>query len=150
MLLGLYLAGKLPVLLNWTTGPGNLNHAAQATGLTHVVTSWRLRDRLGLAIEGVEFVDVENLGREVGWLERLRVWLEVRLTPGRIHKRSAQIRPEATAAILFTSGSEKAPKAVPLTHRNVLANHRAALAALAPTARDSVLGFLPMFHSFGF
>jgi long-chain-fatty-acid--[acyl-carrier-protein] ligase len=39
---------------------------------------------------------------------------------------------------------------VPLTHRNIIANHRDALAALGPTRSDSVLGFLPMFHSFGF
>jgi long-chain-fatty-acid--[acyl-carrier-protein] ligase len=150
MLLGLCLAGKLPVLLNWTTGPANLRHAAQLTGLTHVVTSWRLRDRLGLAIEGVQFLDVEDLRQQVGWFERLRTMLAVRLLSGRVRSRVPRALPDATAAILFTSGSEKAPKAVPLTHRNILANHRSALIALGPTSRDSVLGFLPMFHSFGF
>src|SRR5262249_43542788 len=35
--LALHLGGKLPVLLNWTTGPANLDHAARLTGLTHVV-----------------------------------------------------------------------------------------------------------------
>src|SRR5262249_30606110 len=38
-LLALYLAGKLPVILNWTTGPANLAHAAKITDLTHVLTS---------------------------------------------------------------------------------------------------------------
>ena len=61
MFLGLSLAGKVPVLLNWTTGPANIDHAVRLTGLTHVITSWRLRDRLGLAIEGIEFLDVEDL-----------------------------------------------------------------------------------------
>ena len=31
--------GKLPAILNWTTGPNNLAHAAKLMGLTHVVTS---------------------------------------------------------------------------------------------------------------
>jgi long-chain-fatty-acid--[acyl-carrier-protein] ligase len=57
---------------------------------------------------------------------------------------------DARAVILFTSGSEKAPKAVPLTHRNILSNQRGALAVLGATRRDVVLGFLPVFHSFGF
>src|SRR5262249_33334792 len=83
-------------------------------------------------------------------LERARTLLEVRLAPGIIRKLAPQTAPDSTAVILFTSGSEKAPKAVPLTHRNIIANHRGALAALKPTARDSLLGFLPMFHSFGF
>jgi long-chain-fatty-acid--[acyl-carrier-protein] ligase len=51
--------------------------------------------------------------------------------------------------ILFTSGSEKAPKAVPLTHRNLLSNQRACLGALRLNRGDVVLGFLPAFHSFG-
>ena len=75
MLLGLLLADKLPILLNWTTGPANLRHAAQMTGLTHVITSWRLRDRLGLAIEGVQMLDVEDLHQQVGWFERIRMLL---------------------------------------------------------------------------
>ena len=38
-LMGLQMAGKLPVALNWTTGPVHLAHAAKVMGLTHVVTS---------------------------------------------------------------------------------------------------------------
>lgn len=150
MLLGLYLAGKLPVLLNWTTWPANLRHGVRLTGLTHVITSRRLRDRLGLAIEGVQFLDVEDLRQQVGWFERLSTLLAVRLLPGSVRRRVPQAHPDARAVILFTSGSEKAPKAVPLTHRNILSNQRSGLAALGVTARDSALGFLPMFHSFGF
>ncbi len=150
MFLGLSLAGKLPVLLNWTTGPANLSHAARLTGLTHVITSWRLRDRLGLAIEGVQFLDVEDLHQQVGRLEQILMMLRVRISPSRIRRWVPLINPDTTAAILFTSGSEKAPKAVPLTHRNILANQEGALSAIAPTPQDSVLSFLPMFHSFGF
>ena len=124
MLLGLFLAGKVPVLLNWTTGPANLPHAARLTGLTHVITSWRLRDRLGLAIEGVQILDVEDLRRQVGRFERIP-HVAGGAAGARSHPRTgAEDPPDAIAAILFTSGSEKAPKAVPLTHRNILANQR--------------------------
>ncbi len=150
MLLGLLLAGKRPVLLNWTTGPANLRHAARMSGLTHAITSWRLRDRLGLAIEGVQFLDVEDLRREVGWFERIRMFLAVRWWPAGVRRRVPRPLPEADAVILFTSGSEKAPKGVPLTHRNILSNQRSTLTAIGPTRRDSILSFLPMFHSFGF
>ena len=150
MFLGLSLAGKQPVLLNWTTGPANLNHAARLTGLTHVISSWRLRDRLGIAIEGVQFLDVEDLRQHVGWFERIGALLTVRWLPGYVRRRVPGTLPDATAAILFTSGSEKAPKAVPLTHRNILANQAGTLIAIGPTHQDSILSFLPMFHSFGF
>jgi long-chain-fatty-acid--[acyl-carrier-protein] ligase len=51
--------------------------------------------------------------------------------------------------VLFTSGSEKAPKAVPLTHANILSCHRAGIAVIGLNRADVVLGFLPPFHSFG-
>jgi long-chain-fatty-acid--[acyl-carrier-protein] ligase len=149
MLLGLYLAGKLPVLLNWTTGPANLRHAARLTGLTHVVTSKRLRDRLGIEIEGVQFLDVEDLGQQIGRFEKLRTLLTVRYLPGTLRRQAQQVTPDAHAVVLFTSGSEKAPKAVPLTHRNILSNQQGILDVLGVTKQDSVLCFLPMFHSFG-
>src|SRR5262249_53179119 len=53
------------------------------------------------------------------------------------------------AVVLLTSGSEKAPKAVPLTHANIISDQRAAIEALKVTRKNSALGFLPMFHSFG-
>jgi long-chain-fatty-acid--[acyl-carrier-protein] ligase len=51
--------------------------------------------------------------------------------------------------VLFTSGSEKAPKAVPLTHANVLSNMKMVIPMLHVDRTDTVLGFLPLFHSFG-
>jgi long-chain-fatty-acid--[acyl-carrier-protein] ligase len=51
--------------------------------------------------------------------------------------------------VLFTSGSEKAPKAVPLTHANIIGDQRGCLEALKLDRHNSALGFLPMFHSFG-
>ena len=54
------------------------------------------------------------------------------------------------AAILFTSGSAGEPKGVVLTHRNILANTAQIGAVLGRIKLDSILGSLPIFHSFGF
>jgi long-chain-fatty-acid--[acyl-carrier-protein] ligase len=59
------------------------------------------------------------------------------------------VEPNDTAVVLFTSGSEKAPKAVPLTHRNIMTDVQAGASALAFQRGDILLGFLPPFHSFG-
>lgn len=148
--LGLLMAGKVPVLLNWTTGPSHLDHSVRLAGVTHVVTSRALRDRLRIRIEGVRFLDLEDLRAEIGWFERLRTLLAVRFTPGAVRRSVPTPDSQSRAAILFTSGSEKAPKAVPLTHGNILANLRAVPSVLELTNRDALLGFLPMFHAFGF
>ncbi|WP_010584048.1 AMP-binding protein [Schlesneria paludicola] len=150
MLFALYLANKLPILLNWTTGPANLAHAVKLTEVTHVVTSRQLRDRLNISIDGITFIDVEDLRREVGLFESLCTLLKTRMFPSRVRQSVPRVDPNSTSVILFTSGSEKAPKGVPLTHHNIIANLRMLPSVLELTTKDSVLGFLPMFHSFGF
>jgi long-chain-fatty-acid--[acyl-carrier-protein] ligase len=57
--------------------------------------------------------------------------------------------PPETAVVLFTSGSESLPKAVPLTHRNLLANIADILKMGQLEERDITVGLLPPFHSFG-
>ena len=51
--------------------------------------------------------------------------------------------------VLFTSGSETLPKAVPLTHANILTNIRDILSMERVFENDVILGMLPPFHSFG-
>jgi long-chain-fatty-acid--[acyl-carrier-protein] ligase len=147
--LALLLAGKLPVILNWTTGPANLAHAARLMGLTHVVTSRAFIDRTAIEIEDVEYLYLERLRKDMGKIELLGTLLTVRWLPGRIRKQLPRTSPDQPAVVLFTSGSEKAPKAVPLTHRNILTNQRTGVTFLGIEAGDSILGFLPAFHSFG-
>jgi long-chain-fatty-acid--[acyl-carrier-protein] ligase len=148
-LLALYLADKLPVVLNWTTGPANLAHAARTMGLTHVLTSRAFIDRAGVAVEGVQYFFLEDLRRQIRRWELLRLLLAVRLRPGRIRRHIPRPNPNRPAVVLFTSGSERAPKAVPLTHANLLSDQRSGIPFLGLTRRESMLGFLPVFHSFG-
>ncbi|MBR5998618.1 MAG: AMP-binding protein, partial [Deltaproteobacteria bacterium] len=58
-------------------------------------------------------------------------------------------RMSGTAAILFTSGSETAPKGVPLSHANILANCRDIAKVATITSHDRMLAMLPPFHSLG-
>jgi long-chain-fatty-acid--[acyl-carrier-protein] ligase len=148
-LMALFWARKLPVLLNWTTGPVNLDHAAKTMQLRRIVTSRKLIDRLGLKIEGADYVFLEDLRKDIGKLEALATLLGIRMFSGKLLASLPQIVPDETAAVLFTSGSEKAPKAVPLTHRNIMTDVQAGASALGFRRGDILLGFLPPFHSFG-
>lgn len=150
--LGLHLAGKLPVMLNWTTGPGNLAHAAKLMGLTHVVTSKAFIDRTQVQVPGTQFVFLEDVQAAMGTFGLLCRLFAVRLFGGSVKARLLRAipgDPHRPAVVLFTSGSEKAPKAVPLTHANIISDQRGCLEALKIGRYNSVLGFLPMFHSFG-
>jgi long-chain-fatty-acid--[acyl-carrier-protein] ligase len=54
-----------------------------------------------------------------------------------------------TAVILFTSGSEGLPKAVPLSHKNIMTNIRDIPSMVTIREKDVLIGILPPFHSFG-
>ena len=56
---------------------------------------------------------------------------------------------DEVALIAFTSGTTGDPKAVPLTHRNLLASIRAAMAAWRWSQHDVLVHALPLFHQHG-
>jgi len=142
-------AGKLPVMLNWTTGPANLAHAVEKLQVCSVLTSRKLIDRLGIEVRGAEYLFLEDLRGQIGKLEAALALLETYLFPRKALKTLLRPKPDDPAVVLFTSGSESKPKAVPLSHQNLIANIRASLEVLGATPADAMLGFLPPFHSFG-
>ena len=143
------LAGKVPVMLNWTTGPAGLAHAVAVTEVQRVVTSQKLVDRLDVTIAGAEFTFLETLRGNITKWAQLRCLLATYLAPKRFESSVTDVDPRSTAVFLFTSGSEALPKTVPLTHENLLTNVGDSLEILQPDADDRLLGFLPPFHSFG-
>ncbi|HJZ58187.1 MAG TPA: phosphopantetheine-binding protein, partial [Gemmataceae bacterium] len=79
--IGLQLAGKLPVVLNWTTGPANLAHAAKVMNLKRVVTSKAFIDRTQVEVPGTQFLFLEEVRADIGRFELLRRLIGVRWFP---------------------------------------------------------------------
>jgi acyl-CoA synthetase (AMP-forming)/AMP-acid ligase II/1-acyl-sn-glycerol-3-phosphate acyltransferase/acyl carrier protein len=143
-------AEKTPVMLNWTVGPGHMQHCLQTAGVTHVITARALMDKLqeqgvDLTSLDIEWIYLEDLRKSISIFDKLRAvaagytsWAS--LTGSRVSE---------TAAILFTSGSEANPKAVPLSHANILANMKDFNTVLSFKKSDRLLGMLPPFHSLG-
>jgi acyl-CoA synthetase (AMP-forming)/AMP-acid ligase II/1-acyl-sn-glycerol-3-phosphate acyltransferase/acyl carrier protein len=145
----LHLAGKIPVMLNWTTGPASLAHAIEATDTRQILTSKRLVDRLGIEVAGGEYLFLEDVRGTIKKAEAVATMLVARVAPSRLLRKLPSQKQDDPAVFLFTSGSESAPKTVPLTHRNLLTNILDGIDVLKPTSNDTLLGFLPPFHSFG-
>ncbi len=147
--LAVTLADKVPVMLNWTTGSAGLRHAVRTLDLKAALTSQRFAEGVGVDLEGIPLVFLENLREDIGFVEKLSTLAACRLAPWFLTPKTESGKEQEPAVVLFTSGSERAPKAVPLTHHNILSNLRSLLGAV-PFSRDEVaLGFLPAFHSFG-
>lgn len=148
-LLGLASAGRISALVNYTAGPANVG-TAMRTAVIRIVISSRAfveKAKLGDIVQAVE-----SAGAKLVWLEDLQTGMTA------IDKFRAALlwrypvdRNKAgdPAVILFTSGSEGLPKAVVLSHRNLIANAMQGEARVTVSCRDIALNILPMFHSFG-
>lgn len=143
------LAGKVPVMMNWTTGPTNLAHGVKVTGVKHILTSKKLVDRLGIEVDGADYIFLEDMKASIKKPEALLTLTKSYLRPNSFRRELPPSSPDDTAVFLFTSGSESMPKTVPLSHRNLLVNTDAGLDVLQSDSQDRLLGFLPPFHSFG-
>ncbi len=143
-------AGKTPVMVNWTTGSRNLVHALDLLGVEKVITAGALVSKL----EGMG-IDISPLAGRFLLAEDLRTRLTLPrklVALLRSHVDWSPLRravPTREAAVLFTSGSENLPKAVPLTHANLLTNIRDTLRIMHLEEPTVLVGMLPPFHSFG-
>jgi acyl-[acyl-carrier-protein]-phospholipid O-acyltransferase / long-chain-fatty-acid--[acyl-carrier-protein] ligase len=152
--LAAHAAGVAPTMVNFTAGRVNILSGCAAAGVTHIVTSRAFVTQAKLDAltaeltgHGLRFVYLEDLRENLTLRDKAR-YLIARIAPQCLY-RPAPNAPKQPAVILFTSGSEGAPKAVVLTHQNLLANAAQLNAVVDFNSADRVLNALPMFHSFG-
>ncbi|MEP3603020.1 MAG: acyl-[ACP]--phospholipid O-acyltransferase [Stappiaceae bacterium] len=147
-LLAVMSVGKVPAMINFTSGPANILSACRASEVTSILTSRAFVKQAKLeavieAIEGkINLIWLDDLRKTVGFRDKLLGFL-TKARP------LVKVRHSDAAVILFTSGSEGTPKGVALTHSNILANAAQAAARIDFTPSDKVFNALPVFHSFG-
>ncbi len=149
--LALLFAGKTPVMVNWTVGQGNMAYCLDKVGVQTVISAQPLMTRLtdqGLKLDRlkVAWLLLEEMGATFSLPQKIIAKLKSYGSCSLLGRHGSG---DAIAAILFTSGSEARPKAVPLSHANFLANLRDVGQVLQFHGNDSLLGMLPPFHSLG-
>ncbi|MFC2049511.1 AMP-binding protein [Chlamydiota bacterium] len=155
MILATMLAGKIPVMMNWTLGERNLRSVVNQSGVQVTLSAMSFLDRLDNAeLNGLDdkIVLLEDIRRKLSVWDKLKAFYRTRRKAAPLLKTfgADRLRKEDAAVILFTSGTESYPKGVPLSHHNLLTNQQGAYVVAGITSNDVLLGALPSFHSFGF
>ncbi len=151
--LAVLFAGKIPVNLNFTASHSSIRSSIRQADIDRFITA----DPFVRKVSSFPWPP----NRDLIFIERvipeikpaIVKWaLLSKLLPASIliailglNKR----RNDDEAILLFTSGSSGEPKGVPLSHRNVIANVLQFSSRLNIPADSSILGCLPLFHSFG-
>ncbi|MBL8707300.1 MAG: acyl-[ACP]--phospholipid O-acyltransferase [Rhodospirillales bacterium] len=149
---GLQAYGRVPALLNYTTGARAMAAACTAAEIGLIVTSRKFMEMARLQ----EIVAELATRARILYLEDLKVGLFAKLASAlrskfaaSQHRKLSGAKAGDPAVVLFTSGSEGTPKGVVLSHANILANRYQLAAVIDFNPSDIVFNALPIFHSFG-
>lgn len=145
--------GRVPAMLNFTMGLENLRSACKTAEVRTILTSRRFVEMAKLdavildLAKQIRIVYLEDLKEGIGLIDKLEGLFSS--LASRWRRWTTAASPEDPAVVLFTSGSEGAPKGVVLSHSNLLSNAIQLSSRVDYNPTDVVFNALPMFHSFG-
>jgi acyl-[acyl-carrier-protein]-phospholipid O-acyltransferase/long-chain-fatty-acid--[acyl-carrier-protein] ligase len=149
--LGVAMAGRVAVNLNFTAGKEAFASAIEQCGIRTILSSRVFIEKAKLEplLEGgPRVVDMAEVFAGIGKAAKLGALLRARLAPA--STLLPAVAPDDVAAILFSSGSTSTPKGVMLSHYNIISNIESLMQVYSLTPHDRVMGLLPFFHSFGY
>ena len=148
-ILGSLISGKIPVMINYSVGAGeNAKYAQKKCSFHPIITSKKLLERIDCPpIDGMIFI--EDIMEGISKIDKIKAALFSKFPTFIILSKVYRDEDHDDALILFTSGSEKLPKAVELTHKSIMSNVWGVCERLQINENDSFLSILPFFHIFG-
>lgn len=147
------MAGKVPVNLNFTAGRVAIESSIRRADIDRFLTA----DIFVRKMQSFPWPPMKQLILIERLMPKMKFaigkWLVIsKLLPATLLAALLGIAKKGgtrEALLLFTSGSSGEPKGVVLSHRNLIANIMQFGSRLAMKSDDSILGCLPLFHSFG-
>lgn len=139
-----YLAKKIPVMLNWTLSEEAFSHCIKSQNVEVILTAKSFFQKIQTPwLKKYEMTFFEDILKNITLKQKITALIKsIRFnTPNNISK---------IAVVLFTSWSEALPKAVELTHENILYDLLWAAGIVWIKNSDIEICYLPPFHSFWF
>ena len=151
------LADKIPVNLNFTLGKAAADSCIKTAAIKTMVCTKPVREKISKANPNFSwsdnFIDIADLTSKIPQSELDEISANIKKGSDFLAQKygfpkfAESDKKEAT--LVFTSGSEGAPKAAILTERNIIGNCLQTKISRVFESDDLLLANLPIFHSFG-
>ena len=147
--LGALMSGRTPVMINYSTGAAeNCRYAQRKCDFKTIITSRALLEKIECPeVEGMIYL--EDIMAGLSAIDKIKAAITSKLPEAMLLKAVAGGSDEDNAVILFTSGSEKDPKAVQRSHGNISSNIESVVGVYGLVEDDIMLSMLPFFHVLG-
>jgi len=153
--------GRVPAMLQYIVEPENAYSACETAQIKTVITAKNFLKKATeqgntrpqaivtfLAEHNINIIYLEDIAQAIHLGHKLKALFTALLDSRGFYPKINN--PHDPAVVLFTSGSEGAPKGVVLSHANILSNHQQVINQVSfNPAVDVVFNALPMFHCFG-
>jgi len=151
----LQFIGRVPAMLNFTSGSFAIKRACQTAQIKTIYTSKNFikKAKLENIIEELKkkykIYYLEDIKEKINLKSKILAFF-IYLNVGRYYnKKSFAKNSESSAVVLFTSGSEGHPKGVVLSHSNLLSNFVQVKQHIEFGTSNILFCCLPLYHSFG-
>ena len=152
--LGVIFAGKIPVNLNITAGKKSINSSMKEANIQKMISVQKVMEKFPDFPWATEVMDLSEFLSKyktrkfflIGLILKILCFPKATKKNFSINKISND---RTEAVLLFTSGSSSQPKGVILSDQNILSNCKQMFALGLFKKKTTILGNLPLFHSFG-
>lgn len=147
---------RVPAMINFTSGPRDVISACNTALVSKIFTSRKFIEKADLhklvqelQKADLEIIYLEDLREKLSLFTKLKCLIASNFPKTYYNYINPNPKFNDVGVILFTSGTEGKPKAVALSHSNILSNKYQILARIDLNPHDSAFNTLPMFHTFG-
>jgi len=144
---------RVAVNLNFTFGEDGMNYCIKQAGIKNILTSRKVLERFPHLRLNAKIFCTEDLLAKLNFQTKIKYFLAAKFLSASILEWRFKLLSKEVCdkllTIVYTSGSTGQPKGVMLSNRNISEVSRGFVATQRLGEKDSILGFLPFFHSFG-